>query len=323
MPRKTNSTYARQRDAPHVEASNSGQAGVQSKTFNTLSAQIVDLTSTLVQTQREVGDAKQAAALIYSSNTELKKDIDQAKASAEEACAANSFLKTQLDAQQKKRDRPTSFASKGNEQQADSMLDIIDDLHYAKLANANKRHDEVDEYVDKAIMALLERVRLIKIADQHPQGWAFIREYLGTGYGKDEAFERKLRAAEVSLETKLKRKYEGCGGRGKRGTACGRYDNNGGQHEAYSQSSIFQIVNPASAGGSGASATTQYVQVPVKSSAAARGFVHNSKPNNGGGKPLGPCYHCLGPHLVVNCPQLAEQTTEVQTQIEGSFYKSN
>jgi hypothetical protein len=82
------------------------------------------------------------------------------------------------------------------------LLDIIDDLHYAKLANSAKRRDEVDEYVDKAILALLERVRLIKIADQHPQGWAFIREYLGKGYGKDEADERKLRAADVSLETK-------------------------------------------------------------------------------------------------------------------------
>ena len=75
---------------------------VQSKTFDTLSLQIADLTSTLVQTQKEVGDAKEAAAFILSNNSELTKVIEQAKASADDACSANSLLKLQLDAQKGK-----------------------------------------------------------------------------------------------------------------------------------------------------------------------------------------------------------------------------
>jgi hypothetical protein len=325
MPRKSTSSYARPRAVnvdPHVDT---GTTGVQSKTFDTLSSQIADLTSTLVQTQKEVGDAKQTASLILSNNSELKKEIEQAKASADDACSANSLLKSQLDAQKTKRERPTSFTSKGNEQQSDSMLDIIDDLQSAKLANSSQRRDDVDCFLDKAIDALFERVRLIKIADQHPQGWAFIREYLGSGLGKDEADDRKLKAAEASLELKLKRKYEGRGNRGKRGSYHGRYDNqNGGHQESYSQAApVFQFVNPTSGGGSGNSNATQYVQVPVKSGTSNSGFVHNSKPNHGGGKVLGPCFHCRGPHLVVNCPQLQDQTAEVQAQIVGSYFKNN
>jgi hypothetical protein len=129
-PRKTNSAYARKKSATaddHVDGV-SNATTVQSKTYDTLSLQIADLTRTLVQTQKEAGEAKDAAAIVLASNSKLKKVVHEARSSAEDACSASAQLKLQLESQRQKRERPTSFTSKGNEQQADAMLDIVDDF---------------------------------------------------------------------------------------------------------------------------------------------------------------------------------------------------
>jgi hypothetical protein len=280
-----------------------------------LATQLAGLTETLAQTQREVLDAKQASATIVSSNSELRKDLELVKTSAEEASSANALLKAQLDDQNARRERPIAFTHKGNEQQYDEILNIVDTVRTAKLANTAGRPSDVDEHLDIALKGLAERLRLVKIADKHPLGWGLVREYLGTGLGKDEADEKKLKAAEVSLDNKSKRKYDGRGNRGKRGSNRGRY-NNQGYYDSYNQSTpVYQMVNPS--GGNGAA---QFVQ--VSNSDNQNGYVHNSKPRRGGGgRQLGPCFHCRGPHLVVNCPQLAEEAEEVQTKIEGAFYK--
>ena len=309
-PRKTASAYARPRTAIVDSHEGAGTPGVQSKTFETLSSQIADLTNTLFQTQKEVGEAKEAASVILSNNSKLQKVVEQAKSSAEEACSANSLLKLQIDAQTTKRGRPSSYTSKGNEQQADDMLDIVDDLQSAKLANTAKRCDDVEEYIDKAIKALFERVRLIKIADQHPQGWAFIREYLGSGLGKNKADDRRLKEADASLELKLKRKYDGRGNRGRRGVYRGQIDTHyGGRQDYYGQEPVYQLVNS-----SGGNVSAE------KSVNSNSGFVHNVKPSTGVAKVIGPCYHCRGAHLVVNCPQLQEQSAEVRQQIVASYF---
>ena len=160
--------------------------------------------------------------------------------------------------------------------------------------------------LDDAIEALRIRLKHVRMADQHPGGWALVKEYLGSGIGDNEADEKKIKSAETSLENKFKRKYDGTGRgsyRGKRGgTGTGRGRGGYGQ-----EAQTIQLVAP-SGWTNGAT-----------NSGGSNGYVHRSKP--GQPRTPGPCYHCEGPHLVAKCPELAAQAAEVQAKIEGAFYR--
>jgi hypothetical protein len=313
MPRKSNSTYARNRDAavnPPVATT-----VVQSKTLDLLSDKLASLTETLAQTQKEVLEAKQTAAIVVLSNSELRKELDTVKICSDDVKSANDLLKAQLDLQKTKKDRFFTFNHKGNEQQFETNEGIIDSIRSAKLALKAGRSAEAYELLDSAIDALLLRNKCVKAADQHPAGWAIVREYLGTGLGSDEADEKKWKLAETALDAKFKRKADaGRGTRGKRARGRGYYS--GGQyHDSANSDQYYQYVDSNDTV-TDSSTGTRYIQVQAKSTG---GFVHQAKPA-AQPRPPGPCFHCRGPHMVAQCPKLAELSADVRAKIEAAYF---
>jgi hypothetical protein len=311
MPRKSSSVYARKDATPAVTTTTI----VQSKTLDALSEKLAGLTDTLAQTQKKVLEAKQTAAVVVASNSDLRKELDSVIVSSGDVKAANDLLKAQLDLQKSKKDRHFVFNHKGNEQQFDTNENIIDSLRNAKLAIKSGRTSEADQFIEEAIVALLLRNKFVKAADQHPAGWAIVREYLGTGLGVDEADEKKWKQAEASLEGKYKRKVDsGRGTRGKRSRGWGYY--NGGQyHDSANSTQYYQLVD--SDGSVSETSGTQYIQVPVYQ--ASGGYIHQKKPA-AQPRPPGPCFHCRGPHMVAHCPKLAELSADVRAKIEAAYF---
>jgi hypothetical protein len=321
MPRKTTSKYAR---AKTPADSSVGEAepvtAVRPSTLDTLTSQIEGLTKTLQQTQQEVSEAKKSTDSVLGSNTVLRKELDVVTVAAVEASSANSLLKLQLDAQKQKKAWIFSFQHKGNEQQYEAIDAARDTLIEAKAVHAAKLCEDVDTMLDDAIEALRIRLKHVRMADQHPGGWALVKEYLGSGIGDYEADERKIKSAEAALENKFKRKYEGNGRgnyRGKRGGRGGGrgQGNYGGQYHDSQTAPVIQLVAPS--GWTNGSANSGQ----GTSTHGGNGYVHRSKP--GQPRTPGPCYHCQGPHLVAHCPELAAQAAEVQAKIEGAYYRKS
>ena len=286
---------------------------VQDKTLDALSQQLANLTETLAQTQREVTEAKLTAAVVVASNSELRKELDVVKVTSTDVRTSNDLLKSQLELQKGKKDRHFTFNHKGNEQQYDTNDSIIDTLRNAKLASKAGRHVECDELIDEAIVLLKVRNKYVKAADQHPAGWALVREYLGTGYGDTEADEKKWKAAELSLEGKYKRKTDSNrGAQGKRGRGGTNYSGGHYYDNAANSQQLYQLVS------SGNSSNDSQL-VPVKT-ASANGYTHQAKPANSQPRQPGPCYHCRGPHLVAVCPKLAELSADVRAKIEAAYF---
>jgi hypothetical protein len=285
--------------------------------LDSLNEKLDSLSQNLLIQKREVADAKAVASSVAASNSSLKKEIEAAKYDAAEACSSNAALKVQLELQRSRNDRPISFTSKGNEDQYFTVFDILDTVRQAKRAFANGRPSDLESSVDNAEKQLVERLKCIKIADEHPGGWGFVKEYMGCKHADNEADDAKYRKAEISFDNKARKRAETYRGRGRgRGTQRGRGSNSNSNPvyvQAQNTQPVYQLASVSS--------DNQQVTVQPQSSgnkiAANRVIQLKAVPQTGGKLA---CYHCQGPHLVRYCPQLQNQTAAVQTQIENSYY---
>jgi hypothetical protein len=106
---------------------------IRTNTPDTLSDQLDGLTQALFKTQKEAQDAKIVASSAVANNDDLRKEIAEAKSNAAEASSANAALKKQLDHNIHKQEKSISFTSKGNEDQYNVVIELLEINFQTKL----------------------------------------------------------------------------------------------------------------------------------------------------------------------------------------------
>ena len=240
-----------------------------------------ELLSNLKSISEALSDAKAESAA-------AKTESEAAKSISKEVRAQNNALQIQLDSQKEKRHGGYKFRHIGNELNAASNIDVIALATQALTALETGCPAELEKRVREIIAHCLKQNRLIKHADNSPAGWGLILEFISCASAEDNEEERQMKKAELSVETKFKRKLEleAKGRNNKKPRAsdeqgCSHWESNGADES------------------------------PNKRSGAANATKVDPK------SLTGPCYFCKGPHIRKYCPGLAKQTAEVQARIEA------
>ena len=103
-------------------------------------------------------------------------------------------------------EKPFSFRRKGNEEQAvfnDRVEEAISDAQ-AKLATVQSTPaiEKTREALKKGVQLLVERQKLIKIADRSEFGWGVVTEYTADELADNSDDEKRLEKAEKAAERK-------------------------------------------------------------------------------------------------------------------------
>ena len=102
-----------------------------------------------------------------------------------------------------------TLKAKGNQAQADFVIDVLTKLDVAndKLNVDNK--EEATAQINEAIKLLNKRLKLIKIADKSDYGWQTVIEYMSDEVASGSEDERRIRRAESVVEKKRKKAQSG------------------------------------------------------------------------------------------------------------------
>jgi len=98
----------------------------------------------------------------------------------------------------------SSLQFKGNRIQFEFNTRLLDclDLAISNLSEGNLL--AVQQHLQKAKSDLEERIKLIRLADKSPAGWAVVEEYVSDELAENSEDEKKLRAAERRALTNIK-----------------------------------------------------------------------------------------------------------------------
>ena len=256
---------------------NNEDVHVGQKTLNELLDSLKSISEALVEAKSESAAAKT--------------ESETAKSISKEVRAQNNALQIQLDSQKERRHGGYKFKHIGNELNSESNIDVIAFATQALTALETGCPAELEKRVRQIITHCMKQNRLIKRADNSPAGWGLIVEFISCVSSEDNEEEKQMKKAELSVETKFKRKLEAeAKGRfNKKGKSsdepgCSNWDGNGSEETTNKRA--------------GAGTSTKSHAVDPKSL-------------------TGPCYFCKGPHIRKYCPGLAKQTAEVQARIEA------
>ena len=92
---------------------------------------------------------------------------------------------------------------KGNQQQLDHSLQVLDKLDEASDALKHKSYDKVKAALESGTQLVSKRVKAIKLADKSEFGWATVNEYLSDELASDSDDEKKIYRAERRAERKV------------------------------------------------------------------------------------------------------------------------
>jgi hypothetical protein len=203
---------------------------------------------------------------------------------------------------------PSSLKSPGNQAQYDSNLELLGNLTSVLTALEEGETAEVDACIRRAIAAVLERQKLVKIADASEAGWLTVSEYVGNAVALDEKDDRKINRAEPSALAKREKRFElkrSRGGKHGRGKYQNTGHNNGHERDVYFASQQLSQHVPQ---------CPQYVAAPPPPPQYYAQYF-DQQPQ----KQLGPCFHCYGPHMKNACPELRRKKLLAQQQIESQY----
>ena len=95
---------------------------------------------------------------------------------------------------------------KGNQQQLDHELQVLDKFDEASGALASKSYDKVKAALKEGTVIVSKRVKAIKLADKSEFGWQTVNEYLSDELASDSDDEKRMFRAERRAEKKVKDK---------------------------------------------------------------------------------------------------------------------
>ena len=142
--------------------------------------------------------------------------------------------------------------------------------------------DEAKKELEEGIQLIVQRQKLIRLADRLEYGWDAVNEYEKDELAEDDDDAKRLEKAEKAAEQKAFKKRRAAAHGGGRGRS--RHPNG---------PPVAQQISPPSIGA---------VLLPVMAQGLQpRGAAYQPP------KILGPCFHCLKMgHLKANCPELAK-----------------
>ena len=92
---------------------------------------------------------------------------------------------------------------KGNQQQLDHSLQVLDRLDEASDALKQKAYEKVKVALESGAELISKRVKGIKLADKSEFGWATVNEYLSDELASDSDDEKRIYRAEGRAERKI------------------------------------------------------------------------------------------------------------------------
>ncbi|XP_078345384.1 uncharacterized protein LOC144630892 [Oculina patagonica] len=92
---------------------------------------------------------------------------------------------------------------KGNQQQLDHSLQVLDKLDEASDALKHKSYEKVKVAVEAGTELVSKRIKAIKLADKSEFGWATVNEYLSDELASDSDDEKRIYRAERRAERKV------------------------------------------------------------------------------------------------------------------------
>jgi len=92
---------------------------------------------------------------------------------------------------------------KGNQQQLDHSLQVLDKLDEASDALKQKSYDKVKVALESGTELVSKRVKAIKLADKSEFGWATVNEYLSDELASDSDNVKRIYRAERRAERKI------------------------------------------------------------------------------------------------------------------------
>lgn len=290
---------------PATTGNGDGTTAIQNSTLSCLADQLQVITDTLVTTQRESAEAKAESA--------------KAQVAASEARAENVSLQAQLDCQKEKRAGGYRFKHLGNELTYFGHIDVVSKLNRGLSSLSLKQCDKTELLIRESVADLLQQNKYVKIADGSHLGWALVQELLGNEFAETADEDRKLKRAEQSVEARFKRKSDA--DQRFRGPA-----KKVGEQAVEASSPTYVQIPPQAYSqinwAPGAPIQTlpgQIIQTQPPVVTDIQGKGNQTQTGGPKGRTIGPCFHCQGPHLVRNCPQLQHKSAEVQEKIEDNF----
>ena len=95
---------------------------------------------------------------------------------------------------------------KGNQQQLDRELEVLDNFDAAKSVLNNKTYDKVKAALEEGTAIVSKRIKVIKLADKSEFGWQTVNEYLSDELASDSDDGIRMYRAERRAERKIKDK---------------------------------------------------------------------------------------------------------------------
>jgi len=92
---------------------------------------------------------------------------------------------------------------KGNQQQLDHSLQVLDKLDEASDALKQKSYEKVKVFLESGTELVSKHVKAIKLADKSEFGWATVNEYLSDELASDSDDEKRIYRAERRAERKI------------------------------------------------------------------------------------------------------------------------
>ena len=108
-------------------------------------------------------------------------------------------------ANKKARLEKPQFKSKGNEQQYNHQLGVLDTVQSATTALEHQDIDKAISFLQEGKVAIEARMKLIKLADTSDHGWQTVAEYMTNELADNSDDEKRIDRAERTAEKKAKK----------------------------------------------------------------------------------------------------------------------
>ncbi|PFX31643.1 hypothetical protein AWC38_SpisGene3542 [Stylophora pistillata] len=95
---------------------------------------------------------------------------------------------------------------KGNQQQLDHAVQVLDKFDEASDALRAESYDKVKAALDSGTEVVSKRIKVIKMADKSEFGWSTVNEYLSDELASDSDDEKRMFRAERRAERKTKKR---------------------------------------------------------------------------------------------------------------------
>lgn len=95
---------------------------------------------------------------------------------------------------------------KGNQQQLDHSLQVLEKIHDSSRYLKSKSFEKAKRSLDESSELVLKRIKAIKLADKSEYGWATVNEYLSDELASDSEDEKRIYRSEERAKRKAKEK---------------------------------------------------------------------------------------------------------------------